>query len=183
MKKLLAILLLLPSLASAADANLTWQNATTNTDGSTIATTGDEALASTTVKYSVCVAGDIDTTFQEQVVPFPGENTVVNGLTVGEWCFRSYHTTIGGTNSADTSVISQVVTAPTPNPPNVFAVELIAYTFIKQNNRFVFLPVGTVPIDTQCDENIPVGPYHVVPRESVEWSGTVQPEVVVAKCG
>jgi hypothetical protein len=54
---------------------------------------------------------------------------------------------------------------------------------IKTKNRFVLLPVGTVPANTPCDTTQSVNGHYAVPRDAVTWSGTVEPDVVVAQCG
>jgi len=60
--------------------------------------------------------------------------------------------------------------------------DLTAFYVIAQRDKFVMLAVGNVPAGTACDETQPVVGHYVVPRDTVTWAGTVQPEVVVAKC-
>lgn len=56
------------------------------------------------------------------------------------------------------------------------------YTVVKGTDRFLTLPVGTVPLGVKCDVAQTVNGYYAVPRTSVTWSGSVKPVVVVAKC-
>jgi hypothetical protein len=57
---------------------------------------------------------------------------------------------------------------------------------LRQTDRLVMLPVGTVPGQTACDPNngvVAAGvSYYAVPTSAVTWSGTTRPEVVFAKC-
>lgn len=70
-----------------------------------------------------------------------------------------------------------------PAPPEALSVaDLTVYTIVKQTNRFVLLPVGTVPIGTSCIPEQNINGMYVVNRDSVQWTGTVQPLVVVADC-
>jgi hypothetical protein len=58
------------------------------------------------------------------------------------------------------------------------------YYIARQANRYLFIEVGTVPLGVVCDYTQPMGPYYLVPRESVSsWIGTVHPAAVVASCG
>jgi hypothetical protein len=60
--------------------------------------------------------------------------------------------------------------------------ETIVYNLVKRTNGFIFVAVGTVPLNTPCDLAQSVNGYNVVPVASVTWSGTVRPVVVVARC-
>lgn len=164
----------------AADANLTWVAPTTRTDGSPLTN-----LAGYRIKYGT-VLGAYPT-----VVQVPGAavtSFVVTGLVGGQ----TYHFVmtaydVPGLESANTNPVSRTVLISPPNPPGGLTVTaLIAYTVVKQTDRLVMLPVGSVPGDTQCiasqalitDDVM----YHAVPRASVTWSGSVRPVVVFARC-
>lgn len=185
MKKLIVLIALIPGLVFAETANVSWTNATLNEDGTPIPETGDNALATTTVKYSECVAGDLGGTILDATVNFPLEAVEIFGLTQGEWCFRAYHTNNAGVSSADSNLSVKTILPPpaTPQPPVITAVQITVFTIIKQIDRFVFLPVGTVPEGTECVRTMSINEYNVVPREAVTWSGSVRPAVVVARCG
>jgi hypothetical protein len=77
------------------------------------------------------------------------------------------------------------ITLPTePNPPLMVGSDLTAFTVVKQDNRFLLLPIGTVPTGTACDPTQSVNSHNVVPVESVDWTSETgsRPLVVVAKC-
>lgn len=57
------------------------------------------------------------------------------------------------------------------------------YYVIQQTGRFVLLPIGTVPLDTACDQDQEVNGHFAVPASEVTWTGTARPRVVVAQCG
>lgn len=57
-----------------------------------------------------------------------------------------------------------------------------AYTLVKETDKFVFLPVGTVPVATFCDATQRVIDRYVVPRATVTFTGSVRPVVVLAFC-
>jgi len=71
-----------------------------------------------------------------------------------------------------------------PLPPIALPTTRTVYTVIKQPDRFVLLPIGTVPPGTECDPNNSVNGHGVVPNESVIWNvgSTARPIVVVALC-
>jgi hypothetical protein len=56
------------------------------------------------------------------------------------------------------------------------------FTIVKQVNRFVLIPIGTIPIGTHCFPDQYINGYFAVPRELVQWGGSVEPLVVVAEC-
>lgn len=68
-------------------------------------------------------------------------------------------------------------------PADFKTVAPTVYTVVKAVDRFVLLPVGTVPLGVVCDATNSVNGSYVIPRTSVVWSGSVKPDVVVAKCG
>lgn len=72
-----------------------------------------------------------------------------------------------------------------PLPPVVLELPMTAYTVVKQQDRFVLLPVGTVPAGTLCDLNNSVNGHGAVPTADVVWTSPTgsRPIVVVAQCG
>ena len=60
---------------------------------------------------------------------------------------------------------------------------MTVYYVIQRENRFVLLPVGTVPVGTACSSTEYVNGYFAVDRNLVEWSSGTRPLVVVAQCG
>lgn len=95
---------------------------------------------------------------------------------------------VGGIESAHSAESCIAVAAPTPNAPGaptltLAAVGPTAYTLIKSKDRFVALPVGTIPLGTPCDNTQPVLGFYVVPVDAVKWSGTVRTLAALASCG
>lgn len=167
--------MLLSNAASAGTATLTWTAPTQNTDGSALTD-----LAGYKIYY-----GTSPTTMTTVVTISNATATTrtISTLGVGTWHFAMTAFNAAGAESARTATVSKVITAPVPNPPGGLTVTVTtAYTVVKQRDRFVMLPVGTVPADTVCDTSQTVNGYYVVPRDAVTWSGSVRPEVVVASC-
>lgn len=188
------ILLALSATCGAAEVTLEWTNATKNEDGTDIVATGVGSLISTTLKWGACNPDDtpaaplLEATFPT-TVPGNSESAVVTIFTPGRWCFIGVHTNQGDPaqgidpqTSADSNpAFKTIIMVPTP-PDNLVTVEMVAYQVIAQNNKFVLLPVGTVPGGTACTETEMVKDHYVVPREVVAWYGDVEPLAVVAKC-
>lgn len=172
----------LPSMAYAGTLTGSWTLATQYTDNTPIAPTGPTALASTRVEYGSCNGLLFGTKLGEVIVPVPTVTVAVPNIAAGTYCLQGWSKLVNGDESPTASNVGKtVVPSPLPKPPSSFAAS-IAYTVIKQVDRFVMLPVGTVAPNTACDMTQSVNGYNVVPRTSVSWSGNVQPDVVVAVC-
>lgn len=170
--------------AIAADLTVTWTPPTQNTDGSAIPASGAGSVASARVEWGTCAGSSFGTAAGQQIVAAPAVTATVTGLAPATWCVRVFARNTYGAESAASNVASRTLAPPTPRPPtSVTATELIAYTVVKQRDRFVLLPIGTVPGDTPCDTTQSVNGHYVVPRAAVTWSGSVKPDVVVARCG
>lgn len=167
--------------------NVLWTNASTATDGSPLI--GSNQLVRTTVEHGTCSApGVFGTKRGEDFVPYP-QAVIEFELPVATHCFRAFHTTAGGGNSAMSNTAMKAVgeTAPLPAPPTgLKAKQRVVYTVLKRPDAFVVLPVGSTADTTACLAEYAVRvageTYTAIPREAVEWSGTVQPDIVVAKC-
>jgi hypothetical protein len=172
-----------PPPAGPGEALLNWQNPTQNVDGTFIPPSGEGRLVGNRVQWSKCTTnGNFGTLVSEHVAQTPIEWFTVTGLSTGDWCFRvSASTTYG--ESAWSGVASKQIAPVMPNPPsNLVVSALTVYTVVKRVDRFVMLPVGTVPAGTACITDQSVNGYFVVPRAAVTWSGNVRPDVVVAQC-
>ena len=183
---LIAMALFSPYKADAAPVTVTWTNATLNEDGSTIPATGDLSLASTTVEYAACIAGALSEPQIPTIVLMPAEELVVDIVTPGDWCFVARHTTVGNVDSADSNISVKTIAPPVPMPPaSLTVIDLVAYTIVKQPDRFLLVAVGTVPADTVCDPNQSANGHYVVPNDAVIWTDPngPRPVVIVAKCG
>jgi len=199
MKQLRAILFLLAIVTSpvyAADITLNWTNATRNepippaTEGTLIPTdpTDPDALVSTTIYWGACDANDEPVApLQEMTVattvPGASESAQVIITTPGRWCFVGVHTN-NSSQVSDWSNVAFRTVANVPMPPqNLTVSAMTVYYVIQRQNRFVLLPVGTVPVGTACSSTEYVNGYFVVDRDLVEWPSGTQPLVVVAQCG
>lgn len=181
MKRSLILLVLIPSMALAATATLTWVAPTNNTDGTALPAS---QITGYNVYYAIQSSGACPSSYTTKVTVTGNVlTTTVPNLTVGTWCFVAT-TLANGLESVYTNPVTKVVPQPAPGPPSSLAVTaLTAYTFEKQVDKIAFLAVGTVPAGTACDVTQPVGAYYVVPRAAVTWFGSVRPPLVVASCG
>jgi hypothetical protein len=65
---------------------------------------------------------------------------------------------------------------------NAVTVEEFAYMIVQSRDSLVLLPVASVPLGTPCLGTMGANGLHVVPREAVTFPGSVQPELVLARC-
>lgn len=180
------LLVIFAFAANAGTADLTWTQPTQNVDGSAIPASGTGRLTGNRVEWGSCTGTAPNYGFGvqagQQVFTTPTAVYTVPNLAPGTWCFRAYASTTYG-ESGPSGVAAKVIAPPLPNPPSgLTAAGGMVYHIQKRENRFVMLPVGTVPAGTVCDTTQSVNGYYVVPRDSVAWSGTVKPPVVVSPC-
>jgi hypothetical protein len=100
----------------------------------------------------------------------------VKGLTPGTWWISLAALT--STQRSEFVTVSKTVA-----PAEFVTTATPAYAVVKGVNKLVLVSVGTVPLGTVCDPLNSVNGNYVVPRTSVTWSGTVKPDIVVARCG
>ncbi|MHA2402133.1 MAG: hypothetical protein ACXADH_04000 [Candidatus Kariarchaeaceae archaeon] len=191
---LVLALLILSSFAhgqQAGTAQLSWVNATMNEGGTEIPGDGDGALAYTTIKYSVCLNNDVDLANAKiHYVSANKTNTLISTEgPAGEYCFRGTHTNSFGEESNVSNLVTKTVTQAgqartpvTPFNPTLVVDDPTVYTIIKQEDRFVLLPVGTVPSNTECIADQKINDHYAVPVSVVQWTGNIRPVIVVAKC-
>lgn len=174
----------------AADAPLTWSTPTTYTDGTPMPAS---AIVGYDIRYGLCAADKKSIANTPTVVSAPASPRTVTGLGSGIWCFQVSTKTADAqspfTVDSATGLLAwkQIILIPSPPPSvSVGGGVGIAYMILRQNDRFVALPVGTVAPNTQCDTangSIAGGvTYYTVPSAAVTWSGSTRPTVVVAKC-
>lgn len=157
-----AIALIMSNAARAGEMQTTWTAPTKNCDGTPLTD-----LAGYKLRWG---QGKIDT-------PASQLGYTVMGLTPGDWWVSVASFNALGAESQFITVTKTIA------PADFKVIEPTAYTVVKGTDKFIFLPVGTVPVGTGCDATQPVNRYHVVSRASVTWSGSVKPVVVVAVCG
>lgn len=171
----------------AGEAALTWTQPTQNVDGSAIPASGTGRLVGNRVEWGTCTGTAPNYTFGtkagEQAWTTPRTAFTVTNLAPGVWCFRAFASTTAG-ESGPSAVAAKTIVPPLPAPPSGLTVASTqAFTVVKARDRFVLLPVGTVPADTPCDTSQSINGHYVVPRAAVTWAGNVKPDVVVAACG
>jgi hypothetical protein len=181
MRALVALAALLASGAAlAGNAVLTWTAPTTYVDGTALPASkisGYKIEWGTTTTTCAAATYPSNTT-----VPATPLTYTVSNLSPGIWCFRAYTNADTG-QSAATNPVSKTVVAPLPGPPGSLTVaDLTAFDIVKQKDRLVMLPVGTVPADTKCDPTTTVNGYYAVPSDAATWFGTVRPPVIFARC-
>jgi len=186
MKRLLALLLLLPLIAHGATLTVNWTAPTTCSDGS--------ALTNCPItQYTVYsgLSGQPLTkggTTTPSVLTFSFANTPP-----GNWCVAVSASSTGG-EGPQTTPVCKVVSPPAPGQPGGVTVTLTvtastAYIPLQQPGatpdapgRYVMLPVGTVPLGTPCDGATNLNGYNAVPRSAVTFSGLIKPVTPLAQC-
>lgn len=162
----------------AGEAELTWSAPTQNTDGSPLTDlAGFKLYMGTTpggpYPVSIDIADPTATTF-----------TVPN-LSEGTYYFVStaYNSADPVQESDFSNEATKTILPLVPGPPgSLTVVNLLVWDIVKQDDKFVFLGVGTVPPETPCDPTQTVNGRYAVPNAAVIWFGNVQPPVVVADC-
>jgi len=171
-------LVLLLWSGSALAIEVCWDAPTENVDGSQIT-----ALP---LSYQI-YWGQVSRNYTETPIPL---NPTIAAFGCYEWSppAGTYYIAITAidSNGEESAYSNEVVkTQPAgPLPPVVITQDQTVFNVIKQPNRFVLLPIGTVPSGTVCDPNQSVNGYGAVPTDAVVWSpgSTVRPVVVVARC-
>lgn len=177
---LLACLVFFSGLAQAADKTVSWHNPTQNTDGSSLP---PELIDKTTVVWAPTQAGLPASTTTKVATGSVTSTTIT--LTPGTWFVAAKTTAKNGNTSVLSAAFQVVVSDPVPNPPTgvtVTSQETTAFQVVGTLDKFVLLPVGTVPAGTECNPTQSVNGHNGVPRASVAWFGSVKPQAVVAKC-
>lgn len=119
MKKLLLALVLLggQTLSSAATVTVTWTPPTTNTDDSTIPSSGPGALKTYRIEYGTCSApGVFASKVGEVTRAAPASSTVLN-LNPGTTCVRVFVANTYDVESDASNVATSVVPFPRPKAP------------------------------------------------------------------
>lgn len=122
MRRFLPVLLLgAASLAVAATFNVSWNNATQNTDSSPIPASGPGSIVSTRIEYGSCSGTAFGTKQGEFTVTGQAETGTTPDLAPGTYCLRAFHRNTYGQESGPSNVAQKVVAAPTPRPPSGFS--------------------------------------------------------------
>ena len=163
----------MPSGSGSVD--LRWTPPTENEDGSPLTD-----LAGYRIYYGLDDGG-----------PYPHADDIsdpsaidytVERLAAGDWYFVATAYNLANVESAYSGQAARSIQANPDPPQNLQVVDITVFTVLKRDNRFVLLPVGTVPVGTPCDSEQSVNGRHAVDVAAVQWTGTVRPVVVVADC-
>lgn len=183
-KFILALLAAFPTALLAASADISWTHPSLYTDGTALPLS---AITSTDIAYGPCNAQKTAIAGTPTVVsvPAPAAAKSITGLTNGSWCFQA-RTAVGASLSDYTPVVSKDVVLK-PSPPTGLTVSVqTAFMAVRQSDRYVMLPVGTIPGGTPCDSGNGVlsngKTYYAVPSAAVTWYGDTKPTVVLATC-
>lgn len=183
MKKLLLILLLLPSFVLADTATITWTQPTTNTDGSAIAV-GE--ITWNTVYKGVKPDGT-DLIFLKVI---PATTTYVDTIGVGTWCYAV--TATSAVEGAKSNVVCKTVLPKVPGPPRITTVAVVAglsdtpaYKILASGVRSTTV-AGFVPVGATCLGEVVFTyrgkNYRRIPQDSVRWWGTPKTDQIAAAC-
>lgn len=120
-----AVALAVASVALAEVLTATWENPTTNTDGSAIPATGAGSLASSRLEYGTCTGSGstlaLGTKLGEVVTNTNGTTAKTPDLAPGTYCGQVRVTNTYGSESDPSPVAQKVVAAPKPNKPTNFS--------------------------------------------------------------
>lgn len=174
--KFLSVLTLLLSFpALAGDISFSWTPSTTRTDGSAYTNPKGFRIGCGSTSGTYTVAWDIN-------IPTATSGTV-GPLAPGTWFCAIKAVDLNNLESVWSNEVSKTLLPDIPpGPPTLVVQSTTVYYVVQQTDRFVLLPVGTVPPTTTCIPNQYVNGYYGVPRSAVTWAGTVRPQIVVAQC-
>lgn len=173
--------------------SISWINPTMNTDSTQIADVDHGALAYTEITYSICNENNIDwPNAKTHLVAADREQTTISVEgAAGEYCVVAQSVNSDGQKSDISNLVSKSIENPVadrdftvPTPPTELAIgsDPTVYTIVRQPDKFLLLPVGTVPPNTPCIIDQSINGYNAVPVDQVQWTGSVRPVIVVAKC-
>lgn len=179
--------LLIAGLVQADTVPVTWSNPTANTNGSALPVS---SITRTTIIWAAVPLGEGIATTGTKVVLGSATSTTIE-LPPGTW-YVGARTTANGNDSGLSNVIQRVVVQPTPNPPVLSVVPVVAglnmspaYKILADGKRSEVV-AGFVRTGTACS-----GPviwryrskdYRRVPRASVTWWNTPWTTEVAAPC-
>jgi hypothetical protein len=171
----LVVALLIASPAIADTKRVTWTNATHNTDGTAIPTTGDGRLVRTTIEYGTCTGTAPNKTFGtkqgEIFVAAPANQAAdLPLIVVQEFCLAAFHSTGYATtfapcllplntncplgNSERSNIFVTQGGPPRPRVPTTLAVAAnspIAWAPVTTEEALTAIAVGVAREGSSCD--------------------------------
>jgi len=178
MRTVSLLLLLIPAFANAFE--VCWQNPTENVDGTPLTD-----LVSVNLRVGTQPGGPYDVNTVNYPTTEPGASLCTDvEAPPGDYFVVATAVDVDGNESTFSNQVIKTEIDTTPQTPIILPETRTVFTVIKQPDRFVLLPIGTVPPGTECDPNNSVNGHGVVPVESVIWNvgSTARPIVVVARC-
>ena len=176
MKYLAILFLLLPVSVFAYDATLTWTPPTLNDDGTPLVD----------LAGYIIYRGDESGVYVDSITLNDPTATsyVWTGLPAGSHYFVATAFNTAGTESVFSVEASKTfVVAPEPPTGLTAQGDLVAYAPSMTSDRFVLIPVGTVPEGTACDGSQSANGKYLIPRDSVQWATELnRPAVVFTDC-
>lgn len=178
---MIAVMCLIFATAMAGEARVFWTPPTQRVDGTPLS--ADDGL------YYRVSWGQASRGYTETADTEASEHLVTD-LGAGTWYFAVQAIDSAGLVSAFSNEGTKTFASSPPLPPSLTVQDgaQAAYGLVQSTNRMALIPVGIVPPGTECDAAQSIRDAngvqgYVVPRESVQWAGTVRPRVVVAQCG
>ena len=171
--------------ANAASFNVCWQNPTENVDGSPL-TDLERVRILWELESDATINGNDPYNTTEVGAELCTDITVPQD---GDYTVKMRAIDADGDVSSDSNVVTKTAGAPVvptdPLPPVILTSESTVFTVVKQPDKFVLLPIGTVPAGTECSQQEVVNGHGVVPNGDVVWTSPTGPRpiVVVAQCG
>ena len=183
-------LALLPTVALAGVATVSWSPPQTNTDGSMIPASGAGSITETRVEYGTCTAGGgFGTKAGQVIVGMPATSVEINSFVSGQTvCFRAFAKNTYGIESAASNVASKTFDPPKPRPPVLVVVNPTAYEIRLDRNLNARLgrDVGTVAAGTECSGTALVttrrAAYYAFNLEQANLTKAPRSSLVVAQC-
>jgi hypothetical protein len=109
---------------------------------------------------------------------------VIEDLSAGDYFFAATAYNEGGIESKYSGEAVKTVEDGGPSPPTDLIVvnDIYAYGVSQSEDVLELYPIGTVPLGTACLPDTTVNGKYRVPRDVVEYIGTIRPPVVFAEC-
>lgn len=168
----------LPLNAQTGTAALSWEAPTQNTDGTPLTDLAGYRIYWGTSPGSYTNSVQLDDP--------AALGYVVTDLSATTWYFTATAFNESGIESSFSNVASKTIGGAVPNPPSNLLTDpgdpTPAFTFLITRDRVALIEIGSVGPGVACDGSQSVNGHYLVPRSSVTFLGSVQPEAVFAAC-